>query len=365
MTLSRAKRVIATLVALCVALGVSATFGVRVMKTNMNSISMNTSAIHNQMASPMDTYECTEVIRVNSTGLETTVFLIVQKSQIVSYILCIISVAVLYILIYRSVSRVFKRREQLKGNHKVCKQKSKMKEGKVNGITPNAQICSADSKLIETTKLSELKSHKSEGPEESNDAKLNLPAGEDSAARENDICDSSIQISERLTVKAPVLHPLSTDAIKSKGKSKLMTLGRKRSGSRSEINVDLVSRLNTRTEDTEPTKSRVVLSRTKHLSRHYKDSPAFHNLKTAAMLFVVAILYIVTFLPAMLMVNELISLNLPIFYLYYANNAMNPVIYGFMNPNFRADIRQLFLRKRCSYGKGRSAGSLPRRPSVR
>ncbi|XP_018647455.1 hypothetical protein Smp_178070, partial [Schistosoma mansoni] len=76
-----------------------------------------------------------------------------------------------------------------------------------------------------------------------------------------------------------------------------------------------------------------------------KENITFQNLKTASMLFVVAIVYIVTFIPAMLMAIQYVPLYLPIFYLYYINNAINPIIYGFMNRNFRTDIQLLICQK--------------------
>lgn len=81
-----------------------------------------------------------------------------------------------------------------------------------------------------------------------------------------------------------------------------------------------------------------------HNHRSMKDARSFQNLKTAIMLFVVAVVYIITFLPAMLMVNQHVPMYLPVLYLYYTNNAANPIIYGFMNPNFQADIKSLFLK---------------------
>ncbi|RTG81880.1 uncharacterized protein DC041_0010922 [Schistosoma bovis] len=85
--------------------------------------------------------------------------------------------------------------------------------------------------------------------------------------------------------------------------------------------------------------------KTRRSMKTIKDNIAFQNLKTAAMLFVVAVVYIVTFIPAMLMAIQYVPLYLPIFYLYYINNAINPIIYGFMNPNFRADIHLLICQK--------------------
>ena len=53
------------------------------------------------------------------------------------------------------------------------------------------------------------------------------------------------------------------------------------------------------------------------------------NVKTAAMLFVVTVVFVVTFLPAFLMTVHLLPYNLVIFYMYFANNVANPVIYSF------------------------------------
>lgn len=77
-----------------------------------------------------------------------------------------------------------------------------------------------------------------------------------------------------------------------------------------------------------------------------KDKNRIANLKTAAMLFVVTVVFIVTFLPAFLMALRLIPNNNIIFYMYFANNVANPVIYAFMNKNFRDDLHKLFCRGR-------------------
>ena len=53
------------------------------------------------------------------------------------------------------------------------------------------------------------------------------------------------------------------------------------------------------------------------------------NVKTAAMLFVVTVVFVVTFLPAFLMTVHLLPYNVVIFYMYFANNVANPIIYSF------------------------------------
>lgn len=80
------------------------------------------------------------------------------------------------------------------------------------------------------------------------------------------------------------------------------------------------------------------------------------NLKTAAMLFVVAVVFIISFLPCMLIVSQIITYKMLagnfgdefgttvakiLFYFYFINHVANPVIYSFMNQNFREDLRKL------------------------
>lgn len=69
------------------------------------------------------------------------------------------------------------------------------------------------------------------------------------------------------------------------------------------------------------------------------------NLKTAAMLFVVTVVFVVTFLPAWLMAHKVLDLNLVVFYMYFTYNVANPIIYAFMNPNFRTQLREIFKCK--------------------
>ena len=76
-----------------------------------------------------------------------------------------------------------------------------------------------------------------------------------------------------------------------------------------------------------------------------KDRHRMANLKTAAMLFVVTIVFVVTYLPAFLMALQLLPYKAIIFYMYFANNVANPVIYSFMNSNFRDDLKKLFCRR--------------------
>lgn len=76
------------------------------------------------------------------------------------------------------------------------------------------------------------------------------------------------------------------------------------------------------------------------------DKTRMANLKTAAMLFVVTVVFILTFLPAFLMALQMIPYNMIVFYMYFANNCANPVIYSFMNRNFRDDLKKIFCSTR-------------------
>ena len=90
-----------------------------------------------------------------------------------------------------------------------------------------------------------------------------------------------------------------------------------------------------------PTANSEVLKRK---STRGKDNNRMANLKTAAMLFVVTVVFIITFLPAFLMALELMPYNMVVFYMYFANNVANPVIYSFMNKNFRDDLKRILCK---------------------
>lgn len=67
--------------------------------------------------------------------------------------------------------------------------------------------------------------------------------------------------------------------------------------------------------------------------------------RTAFILFVISILFIITYLPSIMATYSLFfNENLYILYLYFLNSALNPIIYSFMNRNFRADLAKLFFK---------------------
>ena len=68
------------------------------------------------------------------------------------------------------------------------------------------------------------------------------------------------------------------------------------------------------------------------------------NLKTAAMLFVVTVVFIITYMPAFIM-TMIGKVKIIPFYFYFANNVANPAIYSFMNKNFREDLIKIFKKR--------------------
>lgn len=76
------------------------------------------------------------------------------------------------------------------------------------------------------------------------------------------------------------------------------------------------------------------------LTRH-----VLQTFKSASILFVVSVVFILTCLPALLMANDCIPMNLIGFYLVFANHACNPFIYCFMNRSFREDLRNIWQRR--------------------
>ncbi|CAG5126327.1 unnamed protein product [Candidula unifasciata] len=72
-----------------------------------------------------------------------------------------------------------------------------------------------------------------------------------------------------------------------------------------------------------------------------RDRTLHANIKTAAMLFVVTIGFVVSFVPSWLMGLRIVPIQLSVFYMFYINNVINPFIYAFMNRTFREDLFQL------------------------
>jgi hypothetical protein len=70
------------------------------------------------------------------------------------------------------------------------------------------------------------------------------------------------------------------------------------------------------------------------------------EIKAAGMLFVVSMVLLVTYIPALLITLDWLPYSAPVFYLYFINFAINPVIYGFMNSRFRKRLKSIFSCQR-------------------
>lgn len=87
--------------------------------------------------------------------------------------------------------------------------------------------------------------------------------------------------------------------------------------------------------------------------RDRRDHDRLANIKTAVMLFIVTIVFIIAFLPSWLMAHEWLVFNMVVFYMYFAYNVANPVIYAFMNQTFRENMCRIFSSCRMYFNADR------------
>ena len=90
-TVSRAKQIIAVMLSLALLLGGVSSMTIVVKQ---NPVTNNATALE---------YECTETRMLNTTKTQLFIYHIVQGSQFSSYVLCILSVVILYVLIFRAL----------------------------------------------------------------------------------------------------------------------------------------------------------------------------------------------------------------------------------------------------------------------
>ncbi|XP_070208102.1 orexin receptor type 2-like [Littorina saxatilis] len=102
-----------------------------------------------------------------------------------------------------------------------------------------------------------------------------------------------------------------------------------------------LTNINNGNNGTETTTTGRVPTRT---SVALRDRMLYANIKTAAMLFVVTVVFVISFLPSWLIGLKAVGMNYIIFYIFFLNNVANPFIYAFMNRTFRDDLRSLLKR---------------------
>ncbi|XP_060076100.1 orexin/Hypocretin receptor type 1-like [Ylistrum balloti] len=88
-----------------------------------------------------------------------------------------------------------------------------------------------------------------------------------------------------------------------------------------------------------------VIIRPSNVSRAKLEKMKIANIKTAFMLSIVTLVFIVAFLPSWLVALRVFKMNVVVFYMYFSYNVANPVIYAFMNNTFKAQLKELFKCK--------------------
>ncbi|VDD79479.1 unnamed protein product [Mesocestoides corti] len=106
-------------------------------------------------------------------------------------------------------------------------------------------------------------------------------------------------------------------------------------------------------ENARPSRQLMVSFSTKIIQ---KAQFTLQNLRSALMLFIIALVYILTFVPALVIANGWAHQNLVLFYLYYVNSAANPCIYAIFTPSFRQFVATIFRDCFCD-GKMRQSSS--------
>ncbi|XP_052082077.1 orexin receptor type 2-like isoform X1 [Mytilus californianus] len=82
------------------------------------------------------------------------------------------------------------------------------------------------------------------------------------------------------------------------------------------------------------------------LSRAKLEKMRMANIKTAFMLSIVTLVFIIAFLPSWLVALRVFDMNVVVFYLFFIYHNANPVIYAFMNNAFKTKLKELFICKR-------------------
>lgn len=99
-------------------------------------------------------------------------------------------------------------------------------------------------------------------------------------------------------------------------------------------------RQNSTTEDPEQQNNGAV--RKCSLSKARIERMRVANVKTAFTLFIVTLVFILAFLPSWLMALKIVRMQVIVFYTHYTYNVVNPLIYAFLNQNFKTELRRIF-----------------------
>ncbi|XP_052083043.1 uncharacterized protein LOC127720495 [Mytilus californianus] len=121
-----------------------------------------------------------------------------------------------------------------------------------------------------------------------------------------------------------------------------ITLGQHTTHQLITTNTCTVATKSTMTENLDVTTNNDTLKKPLQLNRtrSKQEKNRSANMKTAGILFIVTVVFIIAFLPAWLMAMRAVNGNIIIFYMHFSYNVANPVIYAFFNQNFRKDIKR-------------------------
>lgn len=94
-----------------------------------------------------------------------------------------------------------------------------------------------------------------------------------------------------------------------------------------------------------------TILRKKSINKHKSFLLFKANIRMALIIFCVTIVYYISVIPWCLTMFHLITYNPFIFYSFFINNSVNPIVYGFFNANFRRcclEVCRALLYKLCS-----------------
>jgi len=68
---------------------------------------------------------------------------------------------------------------------------------------------------------------------------------------------------------------------------------------------------------------------------------SIRDIRMLVILFTITVLCMFSYLPSILFSRDIVKANsLFVFYSYFSNSAMNPIVYSLMNKNFRLDVKK-------------------------
>ncbi|BFZ23279.1 hypothetical protein BsWGS_26318 [Bradybaena similaris] len=113
-------------------------------------------------------------------------------------------------------------------------------------------------------------------------------------------------------------------------------------------------------------KNRDSMKRYKGKSKRQKSPYSYHadrlreenraaNVRTALMLFTVTLVFMIAFVPSWIMAHQLIPYIAPVFFLHFVYHVANPFIYAFMNNTFKDYMHKVFTCRKLTISNRRES----------